>query len=206
MINRDQRVRLAAFDWLEHQRQLHGDTLERSRLLAGFTFEGVRVPLVSAQQGIFKPAILDLPLSITTTPPSDRKPRLYDDEFDPSGLLQYRYRGQDPTHRDNAGLREAMQRQLPLIYFHGIVPGRYKASWPIFIVSDDPHTLTFTVAVDDRRLALTPQVLDTPEVEIRRRYVTRQVKQRLTSRRSGSACWTLTASTARFVVYATTSF
>jgi putative restriction endonuclease len=95
MPDRDQRLRLAAFDWLEHQRQLHGDTLERSLLLAGFTFDGVSVPLVSAQQGIFKPAILDLPLSITTTPPSDRKPRPYDDEFSPDGLLRYRYRGTD---------------------------------------------------------------------------------------------------------------
>lgn len=42
-------------------------------------------------------------------PPSDRKPRPYDDEFDPSGFLRYRYRGNDPAHRDNAGLREAMK-------------------------------------------------------------------------------------------------
>jgi hypothetical protein len=28
----DQRVRVAAFDWLDHQRQLHGDTLPRTRI------------------------------------------------------------------------------------------------------------------------------------------------------------------------------
>jgi putative restriction endonuclease len=66
------------------------------------------VPLL-APQGIFKPAILNLPLSITTTPPSPRKPRPYNDEFDNNGLLRYRYRGTDPNHRDNVGLREAIR-------------------------------------------------------------------------------------------------
>jgi putative restriction endonuclease len=36
------------------------------------------------------------------------------------------------------GLREAMNRKLPLVYLHGIVEGRYMASWPVFIVGDDP--------------------------------------------------------------------
>ena len=31
-----------------------------------------------------------------------------------------------------------MEARVPLIYFHGIVPGRYLASWPVFIVGDDP--------------------------------------------------------------------
>ena len=76
-------------------------------------------------------------------------------------------------------LREAMRRQIPLIYFHGIVPGRYAASWPVYIVGDDPVSLTFTVAVDDKQLALAAPSIQTPETEIRRRYVTRQVRQRL---------------------------
>jgi putative restriction endonuclease len=67
---------------------------------------------------------------------------------------------------------------VPLVYFHGIVPGRYMASSPVFIVGDDPSALTFTVAVDDRQFVSVP-VPETPEAEIRRRYVTRQVRQRL---------------------------
>jgi putative restriction endonuclease len=74
----DQRVRLAAFDWLDRQRQLHGEVPRRDLLIAGFTFEGRRVPLISPQQGIHKPAILDMPLSILTSPPSARKPRPHD--------------------------------------------------------------------------------------------------------------------------------
>jgi putative restriction endonuclease len=141
------------------------------------------VPLLGPE-GIFKPAILpSIPLSITTAPPSDRKPRPYDDEFDPSGLLRYRYRGRDArdaNHPDNVGLREAMQRQTPLIYFHGVVPGRYMASWPVYIVGDEPAKLTFTVAVDDRQFAIADATpIEPTEVAIRRRYITRLVRQRL---------------------------
>ena len=41
----------------------------------------------------------------------------------------------------------------PLIYFLGVVPGRYMASWPAYIVGDDPQALTFSVEVDGRKLA-----------------------------------------------------
>lgn len=174
----DQRVRLAAFSFLDQLRQTHGETLPYAQLIQGFQFDGRRVPLL-APQGIFKPAILTLPLSITTAPPSPRKPRPYNDEFDPSGLLRYRYRGTDPTHRDNVGLREAMRRQLPLVYFHGIVEGRYMASWPVFIVGDDPASLTFTVAVDERQLVGVAAPFVGAEADLRRRYATRLVRQRL---------------------------
>jgi putative restriction endonuclease len=94
-------------------------------------------------------------------------------------LLLYRYRGTDVAHRDNRGLREAMRLQVPLVYFHGIVPGRYMASWPVFIVGDEFARLTFKVAVDDRQFAAAAPMPEASEAEIRRRYVTRQVRQRL---------------------------
>lgn len=53
------------------------------------------------------------------------------------------------------------------------------ASWPVYIVGDDPAQLTFTVAVDDKQLAAAPTVSDTTETDIRRRSVTRVVRQRL---------------------------
>lgn len=46
MLDLDERVRLAAFDWLDGQRQLHGETLPRSVLAQGFEIDGRRVPLV----------------------------------------------------------------------------------------------------------------------------------------------------------------
>lgn len=172
----DAAVRLAAFSFLEEQVAIHGEVLPRGLLLAGFTHNGVRVPLLGPQ-GIFKPAILaGMPLSITTTPPKEGKPRPYQDTFTPDGLLLYRYRGEDPQHHDNVGLRKAMQTQTPVIYFHGIVPGQYLAFWPVFIVADEPERLTFTADVNSRRL--TP-VSDEVETHYERAYVTRQVRQRL---------------------------
>lgn len=139
----DLRIRLATFNWLKDQVEFHGDVLPRSLLQTGFHFEVNRVPLV-APQGIFKPKIMDLPLSITTTPESP-----YEDSFSHDGYLLYKYRGTDPAHRDNVGLREVFHQKKPLVYFHGIVPGRYLAVWPVIIIGDNPEGLAFTVAVDD---------------------------------------------------------
>jgi putative restriction endonuclease len=95
------------------------------------------------------------------------------------GLLRYRYRGTDPNHPDNAGLRRALHRRAPLIYFHGIVAGLYQAEWPVYVVGDDPSSLTFTVGIDERQLArLEAAPPDDTETAIRRRYVTRLVQQR----------------------------
>jgi len=140
----DARVRSTAFDWLSDQVARHGDVLPRTLLAAGFVLDGVRVPLLGPQ-GIFKPQVLrEAPLSITTAPEGP-----YDDAFAADGLLRYRYRGRDPNHPDNRALRAALEHRLPLIYFHGVVPGRYVAAWPVFVVRDDPRQLTVSVAVDD---------------------------------------------------------
>ena len=67
--DRDRRVRLAAFNWLDAQVTASGDdVLSRALLAEGFPLDGLRVPLVSPQ-GIFKPKVLtDAPLTITTVP------------------------------------------------------------------------------------------------------------------------------------------
>src|SRR6185436_20587743 len=108
----------------------------------GFDFDGRRVPLIGPQ-GIFKPGVLrEMPLSIYTAPPVPGKVAPYDDQLGPDGLLRYRYRGTDPRHPDNVGLRLAMQRRAPLVYLHGVVKGFYVAEWLVFIVGDDPGSLT----------------------------------------------------------------
>jgi len=152
---------------------VHGEVLPRTLLEQGFEFEGKRVPLV-APQGIFKPQILpEMPLSITTAPSGP-----YDDSFGEDGLLLYRYRGTDPHHRDNEGLRAAMRNQVPLIYFHGVVPGKYLAVWPVFVVGDYPDEFSFEVAADDAMYIERAFVAD-PASEPRRAYITSIVRQRL---------------------------
>ncbi|HET6380392.1 MAG TPA: HNH endonuclease [candidate division Zixibacteria bacterium] len=179
MSSRDLQIRLAAFQWLTVQMELHGEALPRTVLARGFDYEGTRVPLLNPQ-GIFKPAILDVPLSITTIPGGP-----YDDQLgSASGVITYRYRGTDPQHRDNRGLREAMRRQIPLIYFYRLQPGQYLATFPVYIVGDHPADLAFDVQVDDVQQLFAPEVAAAPAIaedraEIRREYVTAVVRRRL---------------------------
>src|SRR3989454_2526462 len=188
--DRDAAFRFRAFHFLTDQRRRFGEaSIPRSVLERGFDFGGVRVPLIGPQ-GIFKPAILPkLPLPITTAPPVEHRERPYDDGFIDNGFLHYRYRGTDPSHRDNVGLRTAMQRQTPLIYLHGIVQGLYEAAWPVFIVEDHPETLSFVVAIDDQIGAPAAwQFNDPAALTARRQYVTAVVRQRCTSGVFASAC------------------
>ena len=120
---------------------------------------------------------MQIPLSVTTSP---RGP--YDDALGSDNLLRYRYRGTDPWHRDNVGLRFAMQRRLPLAYFHGIVPGRYMAMWPVYVIGDDLNALAFSIAVDDASqvdLISQPTQPDSRVAEARREYVTSLARRRL---------------------------
>ncbi len=175
----DSAIRMAAFDWLKEQTAIHGDVLPRKALEKGFIFGSGRIPLI-APQGIFKPRFLDLPLSITTAP---RGP--YNDSFDGDGFLIYRYRGTDTNHRDNEGLRTAMREKKPLVYLHGVVPGKYLATWPVFIIGDDKATMAFRVAVDEIQTLQTDGYdgLEATQVnEIRRAYITSKVKIRLHQR------------------------
>ena len=178
-LNHDTRIRGAAFDWLADQVAFHGDVLPRATLAQGFEFQGQRVPLIGPQ-GIFKPALMEIPISITTSP---RGP--YEDTIGSDNLLRYRYRGTDPSHRDNAGVRSAMNYALPLAYFHGIVPGRYLAMWPVYVVGDAPETLTFSVAIDDAvHSSLFPKEEGVTGgiAEVRREYATSLARRRLHQR------------------------
>lgn len=171
-------MRLAAFEFLDEKTRIWGDVLPWRVLSQGFMFGDRRVPLVS-QQGIFKPAVLrDVPLSIRTTPIVEGRDRPYDDGMTPDGLLLYRYRGTDAAHRENAGLRQAMTGQIPLVHFQGITKGSYLASWPVFIVGDDPAALAFTVALAEPEVLasdLSPIIAE----DARRSYYRSVTKRRL---------------------------
>ncbi len=170
-------IRAAVFDWLTGQRREHGEALSRDSLL-DYTFQGRRTPLLGPQ-GIFKPAACELPLSITTVTGGP-----YPDSYEErSGVLNYAYRGTDPFHRDNVGLRRAMVERVPLVYFLGVEPGLYVPAYPAFIVEDDPDGLMFTVQIDDLSTAFAPRMpghsIAEDGSEARRAYVTRTVRQRV---------------------------
>jgi len=184
----EEQIRISAFRWLEQQTAIYGDVLPYQLLQQGFDYQGERVTIIGPQ-GIWKPKQLRLiPISITTAPNGP-----YDDYSDERGLIIYRYRGTDPYHRDNVGLREAMRQTVPLIYFHGISNGKYFASWPIFVVNDNPAELSFTIAFDDHRSAdlysrqftnsNSPNVFNEyivqEEADYRRHYTTSIIRSRL---------------------------
>jgi putative restriction endonuclease len=172
----DHELRIAAFNWLKEQVSIHGDVLPRELLEKGFVFRDMRIPLVSPQ-GIFKPKQLDIPLTITTTPKT-----FYKDSLKTEGLISYKYRGTNLNHHDNVGLREAYKQNKPLIYFFGLVPGRYMAAWPVYIVADDPESLVFTVVVDDiNALNIINQSVQ-EDASARRTYITSTVLRRLHQR------------------------
>jgi putative restriction endonuclease len=89
-------------------------------------------------------------------------------------MVDYAFMGQDPDAADNRWLREAYERQIPVIYFLGVSPGRYEAVLPAFISGWDAQALKARVAFgpDD-------DALKAPETAPERRYALRAVKQRL---------------------------
>ncbi len=173
----DDAIRLFAFNWLTEQMKIHGDVLPRTLLERGFIFESQAVHLIGPQ-GIWKPRMMELPITITT-----KFGGPYDDSFTREGLLEYKYRGQNPNHPDNVGLRKIMQLKKPLIYFYGIAPGRYFVVLPVFIINDNPSSLTFTVQVDElKALNQLSSWEDTDATHWRRAYLTTSTKVRLHQR------------------------
>jgi len=172
----DHEIRITAFNWLTEQVSIHGDVLSWNVLSQGFIFKDQRIPLVSPQ-GIFRPRLCRYPLTIRSAPDGP-----YDDKFSKGDVLLYRYRGDNYLHRDNIGLREAMKNSIPLIYLFGVVPGKYLATWPVFVVGDDLKNLTFTVTVDDAAIIKEDELVVKDSDEARRAYITSMVKIRLHQR------------------------
>lgn len=180
--NLDRDVRAAVFSYLEALSGIHGEILPSSALTGGFDFRGTRIQLMFPQRGIWKPALLPkYPISITTSP-GDPYGDVYDER---TKTLQYRYFGSNPDHANNRGLRLAMMDSVPLVHFHGLVSGRYMASWPCFVVTDDPANLTFGVQIDEFKMLHQGSVADAPDAGsgfvsgIRREYATRSVQARV---------------------------
>jgi putative restriction endonuclease len=73
-----------------------------------------------------------------------------------------------------------MLNGVPLIYFFGVTKGHYMPVWPVYVVHDDPGSLTFSVAVDEKQTTRR-DVAALPDrvAEARRPYVTRLTVHRL---------------------------
>jgi putative restriction endonuclease len=170
-------IRLKVFDWLRERALVSGGIFNGRDLNAGVEIDGRRITL-KGQTGIWYPAGFSIPISIRTV--LDGPYRLDDDAKD--GVLTYAYRGQDPDHRDNRGLREAMRTRTPLIYFKAVQKYRYQAIWPFIIIDDDPKALCVRAWVEPAYANLQPGAnpSDIPMTpNDLRRYAWVQTRQRL---------------------------
>lgn len=171
----DDRLRAAAMAWLDGRLNRGLDTVTRADL-AAFTFEGRRMPLIDPQRGIRKPVTLSAALSLNTTftPPGQVAP--YEDAQGQDGLLRYNYTGENAAHPDNVALRKAMEQGRPLMWFHGVAPGVFRAVFPVWLVGEEPDQHQFIVAVDDAQRFM-PIGSDANDHE--RRYAERLTRLRL---------------------------
>jgi putative restriction endonuclease len=148
----DALLRASIFNHLDRLLARNPEGCLPSSLINTFQFKGQPLRLI-VQSGIWKPASLSASLTIRTTytPPNQLPP--YTDLEGDDGLIHYKYRGTDPNHADNRGLREAMLRGLPLVYFIGVDRGIYFPRYPVWIRAEDPVNHAFAIAVDeDQRL------------------------------------------------------
>ena len=192
-------MRLAAFGHVRRLAQVH-DHLTARELKPGFVFEGERIPLVNPQRGIFKPRRMRFLLSIKTVFPKPGSKVWYDDQrevhrqiFEGDESVDYAFMGRDPNAADNRWLREAFERQVPVIYFLGIAPGRYQAILPAFISGWDAKALKASVAFGSPMQAALEQAQGLhgaagslqaiiggyPDSPLERRYALQAVKRRL---------------------------
>lgn len=174
-------IRMAAFEHVRRLSEIH-DHLTAADLKPGFVFAGERIPLINPQRGIFKPRQMRFLLSIKTVFPKPGGKVWYDDQrevhrqiFEGDEMIDYAFMGEDPNAADNRWLREAYENAIPVIYFLGIAPGRYKAVLPAFISGWNARTLKARVAfgVSDQDYNAPP------ENAAERRYALREVQQRL---------------------------
>jgi putative restriction endonuclease len=179
----DSQPRQAAFDHVNRLATIKGGVLDSGDLAAGFEFQGERIPLINPQRGIFKPRQMVHLLSIRTVFPRQGGRVWYDDQKDAhrqiyagDDVVEYAFMGTDPNSPDNRWLREAMQEQVPVIYFLGTSPGRSQPIIPTFIVGWHPERLRVQLAFGAIIGASAEATVPTaPE----RRYALREVKARL---------------------------
>lgn len=172
-------LREAAVGWLELRTDSGREPLTRDDL-DDFRFRNDEPRLIAPVQGIWKPSNYSAALSFRTsyTAPGDIPP--YEDSTGTDGRFRYKWRGTDPNHPENIGLREALNQQLPLIWFRGIAkdPVRYQVIAPVYIVAEEPEHQQFVfVAAEDAQAAF--ELSESAHETVARRYLMRMAKARV---------------------------
>jgi putative restriction endonuclease len=148
--------------------------------LEKFTFRGEPV-FLKAQQGIFKPKELSLPLSIRTSFGSP-----YADETIDGERVRYDFAPRSREY-DNDGLKRCQDLGVPLIYFYQVKAKpnpEYYVFAPVFISAWDDASRTFIIDLSERTIApIESMVAERPQVaylaSLQKNYVETRVERRL---------------------------
>jgi len=169
-------IRSAALLWLAATTSDGLRPVLREQLANDFIWQGRRFPLIDPQRGIRRPAGWGTALSISTAVAKSGGLRPYDDEVGVDRLHRYKLRRDDRGRSENEGLRNAMLRQVPLMWFYGVAPGRFQAIFPVFLINEEVELDQFVLAPT----AESPGLLTgTPLEGAIRRYLVTETKRRL---------------------------
>jgi putative restriction endonuclease len=174
--------REAAFAWIR-AKQIHTPFFTREDL-SKFEYKGGQHRLIGPFTGIWKVTSLsDSSIAISTAYVPDGSPRPYEDGEGADGLQRYKWRGTDPNHSDNRGLRRAMERHLPMLWLVGIgyVPGTreqlFEPRFPVYLIGEEQAEHQFVVGLEESQEIVSRN--EPPAVqEIVKRYNERIVKAR----------------------------
>jgi putative restriction endonuclease len=173
-------LRESAIEWLKERTSDGLEPLTRDEIL-DFTFRGEPFTLQSTQQGIRKPREFTAALSFQTVYRSPGQKRPYEDDIGADGLIRYAWRGDDPNQPENRGLRRAMERKLPLIWFVGVAmnPARFQVIAPVYIVREEVEFKRFAMAPVEETDMLPEMMTGSIMEESLKRYLRRETKVRL---------------------------
>jgi putative restriction endonuclease len=169
-------IRAGALLWLSAATSDGLRPVLREQLANDFVWQGRRFPLIDPQRGIRRPAGWQTALSMSTAVARSGGVRPYDDEVGVDGLHRYKLRRDARGRSENEGLRNAMLRQVPLMWFYGVAPGRFQAIFPVFLVTEEPELEQFVLAPTSESPGL---LTGTPIEGAIRRYLVTETRRRL---------------------------
>ncbi len=173
----EEHVRAAALQWLGEVTFDGTVPVTRDRLSNDFSVGGQRFPLVDAGRGIRRPAGWSTALSILTAVPKGSRGPVYDDAEGPDGYHRYELRRDARGAAENQGLRVAMARQVPLVWFKGLAPSVYQAIFPVYLMAEEDELSQFVMAVTEEQRRLWPT--ESRFEETLRRYLLTTTRRRL---------------------------
>jgi putative restriction endonuclease len=180
-ISEDLEFRELFFAWL--RARLMTDPYITREELASVPVGGKIFRVLGPQTGIWRISQLsDSAIGIATSFVADPQKRPYEDGEGHDGLLRYKWRGPDPHHEANVGLRNAMNKGLPLVYDEGVgvKPGTrtqlLKPIFPVHVVAEEPVHEQFAVALQGQKVVPLGEPLEKYEIQVEHNL--RLVKER----------------------------